>query len=581
MTTAPPQPRRWRRRRLSPLLAITGLLVGLVSAIGPPGQAVAAGTLLSQHRPVTASSTESAAFPAAAAVDGDAGTRWSSQFSDAQWLQVDLGGTASLDEVRLTWEAAYATAFTVQVSADGSAWTTVHTTTSGTGGSQVLPISGSGRYVRLNLTRRATQYGYSLWEFQVYGTAGGTPGPDRLLSYGKPGTASSSQDDANCGGCAPAKAFDLDPATRWATSSTTGWVDPGWIAVDLGATATISRVVLQWDPAYATAYQIQVSDNNTDWRGIYSTTSGRGFKETLTVSGTGRYVRMYGTQRSNGYGYSLWEFQVYGTGGNPVTPPAQPPAPHFPGTLVWGDEFTGPSGATPDPSKWTPEIGPGVNNELQYYTNNRNATLDGNGNLVIQARREVTPGSSCPVDPVSGSTTCQYTSGRLNTHGRFDFTYGRVEARIKVSSTPGLWPAFWLLGSNFFDTRTPWPNCGEIDIMEHVGKEPTRTYSTLHAPAYFGGGGYGQPLEFGVHVNAGFHVFAVEWDASHLAFSVDGNGFFTVNRDQLETTRGPWVYDHPFFIILNNAVGGDWPGPPGAGTVLPQDMVVDYVRVYQ
>ena len=109
----------------------------------------------------------------------------------------------------------------------------------------------------------------------------------------------------------------MHPATRWATSSVNGWVDPGWIYVDLGATANIHRVVLQWDPAFATAYQIQVSAQRQHWTTIYSTTTGRGFKETLTVNGTGRYVRMFGTARSNGYGYSLWEFQVYGTGGAP------------------------------------------------------------------------------------------------------------------------------------------------------------------------------------------------------------------------------------------------------------------------
>ena len=139
-----------------------------------------------------------------------------------------------------------------------------------------------------------------------------------LLSYNKPAVASTSQNDVNCNACTPAKAFDYDPATRWATSSTTGWVDPGWIYVDLGATANISRVVLQWDPAYATAYQIQVSANASTWTTIYSTTTGRGFKETINATGTGRYVRMYGTARATPYGYSLWEFQVYGTGGSPV-----------------------------------------------------------------------------------------------------------------------------------------------------------------------------------------------------------------------------------------------------------------------
>lgn len=566
---------RLQRGRL-PLFAAAVVAAALIV----PVQASAAGPLISQNRPVTASSSENVAFGAASAVDGDLGTRWSSSFGDPQWIQIDLGSSARVDQVVLAWETASARAYTLSISADGTTWQELRRTTTGPGGTETLPVTGTGRYVRLDLTQRATQWGYSLWEFQVFGTPG-TGTAETLLSYGRAGTASTFQDDANCGQCTPAKAFDRDPATRWATSATNGWVDPGWISVDLGATATISKVVLQWDPAFATAYRIEVSDNNSSWREIYSTTTGRGFKETLTVSGTGRYVRMYGTARSNGYGYSLWEFQVYGTGGAPITPPPLPPNPSFPGRLVWGDEFNAPAGTGPDASKWQPETGPGVNNELQYYTNNNNARHDGNGNLVLQARREVTPGSACPVDPVSGSGTCQYTSARLNTYGKFTFTYGRVEARIKVSSTQGLWPAFWMLGADFFDQRRPWPYTGEIDIMEHVGKEPNRVYSTLHAPQYFGAGGYGSPLELGQPASSAFRTFAVEWDSSHMTFSVDGNRFFTVDREQLETTRGPWVFDHPFFLIINNAVGGDWPGPPGAGTQLPQDMVLDYIRVYQ
>ncbi len=568
-----------RRRRLLVVGVAAALAVPLIQAAAP---AAAAGALLSQGQPVTASSTENAAaFPATAAVDGNTGTRWSSTFSDPQWIQVDLGASATVDEVRLNWEAAYARGFTVQVSANATSWTTVYTTATGTGGAQVLPVAGTGRYVRLNLTARATQYGYSLWEFQVFGTRGGTgPGPDGLLSYNKPASASTFQDDGACSGCTPARVTDYDPATRWATSPVNGWVDPGWITIDLGATATITKVVLQWDPAFAKAYQLQVSANNTTWTTIYQTTTGRGFKETLTVSGTGRYVRMYGTARSNGYGYSLWEFQVFGTGGNPTPPPPAPPAPNFT-RLAWSDEFNGANGSTPDGAKWTAEVGPGVNNELQYYTNNNNARMDGAGNLVIQARREVTPGSACPPDPLSGgNTTCQYTSGRINTYGKFDFTYGRVEARMKVSSTQGLWPAFWMLGSNFFQGR-PWPASGEIDIMEHVGREPNNVYSTLHAPGYYGAGGFGAPLALPNAAAAQFRVFAVEWDATQMRFFVDGNNFFTVNRANLETTRGPWVYDHNFFIILNNAVGGDWPGPPGAGTQLPQNLMIDYVRVYR
>jgi beta-glucanase (GH16 family) len=275
---------------------------------------------------------------------------------------------------------------------------------------------------------------------------------------------------------------------------------------------------------------------------------------------------MYGTARSNGYGYSLWEFQVYGTGGQPVAPPAGPPNVTFPAThLVFSDEFNGASGTTPDASKWTAETGGGPNGEAEYYTPNDNAKMDGAGDLVIQAR--------------ANDAGHAYTSGRIKTQDHFSFTYGHAEARIKVSGSQGLWPAFWLLGANY--PTAGWPGCGEIDIMEHVGKEPNTIYSTLHAPAYNGGGGYGAPYNLGSDFQAGFHIFAVDWAADHMTFYVDGNVFFTANKSTIESTRGPWVYDHPFFIILNNAVGGDWPGAPDATSVFPNNMVIDYVRVYQ
>ncbi|GHO42416.1 discoidin domain-containing protein [Ktedonospora formicarum] len=557
-------------------------------------------TNVARGKTATASSVQAGnVFVPSAAVDGDSGTRWSSDASDPQWLQVDLGSSQTVCEVALQWETAYAKAYQIQISSNGTTWTTIYSTTTGPGGTELIYLAGTGRYIRMYGTQRATQFGYSLWEFEVFAGGGGTtptPTPTSpttptatptpggtLLSYNKPVVASSYQDNANCGGCTPAKVVDMDPATRWATSDTTGWVDPGWIYIDLTASATISKVVLQWENAYATAYQIQVSNDANNWNTIYSTTTGAGFLQTLNVSGTGRYVRMYGTQRSTPYGYSLWEFQVYGSGGNPTQPPASPPPPRNPTQLVWSDEFNSAKGTTPDATKWTPEVGTGPNGELEYYTNNQNASMDGNGNLVLEARKQVTTGSHCPTDPLSGSTTCQYTSARLNTHGHFSFTYGHVEARIKVSGTQGLWPAFWLLGSNYFDNNTPWPNCGEIDIMEHIGKVPNTTYSTIHAPAYNGGGGIGSPYTLANNADfaSGFHVFALDWDGSHMTFSVDGNAFFTIQKSNVEATRGPWVYDHPFFIILNNAVGGDWPGAPDGTTTFPQQMAVDYVRVYQ
>jgi beta-glucanase (GH16 family) len=569
--------------RPRPLLSAVLVLLTLAAGLLAAPSARAADPLLSQGRPATASSTEQPAFVPARAVDGDNGTRWASAAgSDPQWLQVDLGVSARISQVVLRWEAAYARRFQIQTSANGQDWTTVHTETAGAGGVQTLTVSGTGRYVRMLGTERATIWGYSLWELQVHGTTGGTTTPpgggEALLSYGRPGVASSYQHNSSCWECLPARAFDRDPASRWATAEGTGWTDPGWIYVDLGAQAQVTRVVLQWDPAYARSFQLQVSDNAQTWTTIYSTTSGAGFKQNLTVSGTGRYVRMYGTQRATPYGYSLWEFQVYGTGGAPITPPPLPPDP---GTaLYWSDEFNGAAGTRPDPAKWKADPGTGPNQELEYYTDHRNAAMDGQGNLVMEARREVTAGSSCPVDPVSGSGTCQYTSARMNTSGRLDITYGRLEARIRVPSGAGFWPAFWMLGSDF-TTGRPWPYSGEIDIMEILGREPNRLHSTLHAPAYFGGNGYGNSITIQGSFADAFHVYAVDWNSRGMRFTMDGQVVHTVDREVLEATRGPWVFDHNFFIILNLAVGGDWPGPPNASTPFPARMLVDYVRVYR
>ncbi|QFZ22148.1 discoidin domain-containing protein [Saccharothrix syringae] len=565
------------KRLVAALALVLPLLVPVTAGAAECGTANAA-----LNAPVTASSVETGSpFTAASAVDGNPGTRWSSAFGDPQWLRVDLGTTREVCGATLTWEAAYATAYQVQVSADGNAWTTVFSTTTGTGGTQDITFTGTGRYVRLYATARATQYGVSLWEFAVRtGTSGQPGGGEQLLSYNKPAFASSFQDDGACPGCTPAKVTDYNPATRWATSATTGWVDPGWIYVDLGATAQVSKVVLQWDPAFATGFEIQTSANASGWTTIHSTTTGTGFKQTLNVTGTGRYVRVNLTKRSGPYGYSLWEFQVYGTGGSPTPPPPQAPDPGNPLRLVWSDEFNAPAGTRPDPAKWRPEVGTGQNAELQYYTDNRNAFTDGNGNMVLEARREVTPGSACPVDPVSGSGTCQYTSARIITEGKASWTYGRFEASIKVSGTKGLWPAFWMLGTDIFK-GTPWPASGEIDIMEHLGREPNTAYQTIHGPAYFGGGGIGQVRDIGQDYANAFHLFRADWNSRGITFSIDGVTVLTIDKATVEATRGPWVFDKPFFILLNNAVGGDWPGPPDAGTTFPQRMLVDYVRVYQ
>src|SRR5215475_2487791 len=272
-------------------------------------------TLLSQGRPAVASSVEGP-FAAANAVDGNAGTRWSSAFTNNEWIYVDLGSTATISRVVLNWETAYGSGYQIQVSNNATTWTTIFTTTTGNGGADDLTVSGSGRYVRMLGTARATQYGYSLFEFQVFGTVGGAA---TLLSQGRPAVASSVE-----GPFVAANAVDGAAGTRWGSAFTNN----EWIYVDLGSAATISRVVLNWETAYGSGYQIQVSDNATTWTTIFTTTTGNGGADDLTVSGSGRYVRMLGTTRATQYGYSLFEFQVFGTVGGPAVCATLPGAPN-------------------------------------------------------------------------------------------------------------------------------------------------------------------------------------------------------------------------------------------------------------
>ena len=321
------------------VLALVLLLVAAYAVVTVT-TAHAADTLLSQGKTATASSTENAASPASAAVDGNTGTRWSSAFSDPQWLQVDLGATATISSVTLNWEAAYARSFQIQTSANGSAWTTIYSTTTGAGGVQTLSVSGSGRYVRMNGTARGTAYGYSLWEFQVYGSTGAATCGSADAAQGRAATASSTE---NAGTPASA-AVDGNAATRWSSA----FGDPQWLQVDLGSSQTVCGVGLSWEAAYASAYQIQVSANGSAWTTIYSTTTSTGGTQNLNVSGTGRYVRMYGTARATAYGYSLWSFVVHITGTvttptTPTTPPTSTP----PGGTTMPDSFWGDTSGIP------------------------------------------------------------------------------------------------------------------------------------------------------------------------------------------------------------------------------------------
>jgi hypothetical protein len=261
-------------------------------------------TDVAQGKSVTVSSVEGA-NAAAGAVDGNSGTRWGSAYSDPQWITVDLGQPHAINRVRLNWETAYGRAYQVQVSPDNATWTNLFSTTTADGGVDDLTVSGTGRYVRVYGTQRATQWGYSLWDLNVYGTPTGT-GPT-LLSRSRPTTASSVETGSPH---VAANAVDGNTATRWGSA----YSDPQWITVDLGSARAVNRVRLNWEAAFARAYQIQFSPDNTNWSNAFTTTTGDGGVDDVTASGTARYVRINCTQRAlTQYGYSLWELEVFGS----------------------------------------------------------------------------------------------------------------------------------------------------------------------------------------------------------------------------------------------------------------------------
>lgn len=258
-----------------------------------------------------------------------------------------------------------------------------------------------------------------------------------------------------------------------------------------------------------------------------------------------------------------------------------PPPPAADWVQVWSDEFDGAAGAPVDATKWGYEISDGCqagicgwgNEEKEWYTSApENIALNGQGQLMIVARRDPV-GLTCYYGP------CRYTSAKITTRGKMFASPGRVEARIKLPTGQGLWPAFWMLGHNF--PATSWPACGEIDIMENKGSQPTTTSSALHGPGYSGATPFAHAnvLTGGSTVASDYHTYAVEWNASQVIFSVDGFGHYGVTSDAI-ARYGASVLDQPFYLILNLAVGGHFDGDPGSDAIFPATMLVDYVRVY-
>ncbi|WP_181795911.1 discoidin domain-containing protein [Streptomyces sp. WELS2] len=602
-----------------PLLAAPAPALAAPAAVGWDTDRAAVAYALNPAA-VTASGSENAGTGPGLAFDGNAATRWSSDFADDAWIRVDLGAVLRVDRVTLDWEAAYGKRYVLEVSKNGTDWTPFYTETAGTGGSVTAythPQEVTGRYIRLRGLERATPYGYSLWSFEVYG---GEPAPASTtrtnLALHHPAYADYYQDAAHSpafitDGGRPA---DLKgDASRWSSD----WNTDRWVSVDLGAQSTIDTVDLYWESAYAVDYLLQVSDDNRTWRTVYepsaadvaarradveSPSDAAGLHDSVRLPApvTGRYVRMLGKERRSFYnpapataqfGYSLYEFEVWGTGGSASAAypalPADPPSGYH---TAFFDDFTG---TALDRSKWRvvrtgTEMGP-VNGEAQAYVDSPDNISVGDGSLLLKARY-------CKGCTRAGGGTYDFTSGRVDTHTHLDFTYGKVSARMKLPVGDGFWPAFWLLGSDVDDPSVSWPASGETDIMENIGY-PDWTSSALHGPGYSADGNIGARQTYPGGGTAGqWHTYAVEWTPTALRFFVDDRLVQETTRNKLESTRGQWVFDHHQYLVLNLALGGAYPAGWNKVTApywgLPQSSVdkiasggvraeIDWVRVEQ
>ncbi|MFI6345820.1 discoidin domain-containing protein [Streptomyces sp. NPDC050560] len=558
---------------------------------------------------------------AAGAFDGDAGTRWTSEAAADAWIAIDLGEELRITGAGLSWDTAFGTRYVLEVSDDGDDWRTFYTENAGTGGDVAVhtyPQDVVGRYVRLRGIEPTNGRTYALKSFQVFG---GTPAPASTtrtdLALNHPAFSNVYQ-DANTN---PARATDggypddlRADASRWASD----WSADRWISVDLGATSTISDLDLYWQAAYAVDYRIQVSDDNRNWTTVWQPSAtdveqrranvqspgdATGLHDHIDLPSpaTGRYVRMLGVERRSFYnpapataqfGYSLYEFQVWGTGGDGgAAYPALPSGQGGDYRTVFQDDF---DGAALDRGKWravtTGATMDPVNGESQAYVDSPDTIAVGDGTLKLK-------GGYC-----KGCTTTpkgqvfDFSSGRVDTHTKLDFTYGRVSARLRMPVGDGFWPAFWLLGSDVDDPAVSWPASGETDIMENIGY-PDWTSSALHGPGYSADGNIGATQDFPAGEDvSGWHTYTAEWTPTGIRFLVDDRLVTEVLRQQAESTRGKWVFDHDQYLILNLALGGAYPAGWNQVTDpywgLPQSSVdkvaaggvqleVDWVKVEQ
>ena len=349
--------------------------------------------------------------------------------------------------------------------------------------------------------------------------------------------------------------------------------------VDVSARGTANGTKIQlWDCNQTPAQVFVSRDAGSGFVNLVNTNSNKCLDVQADNPADGTIVQLYDC---NGTNAQRWNPSVIGTssggGSSSSSSGGGLSGGSTPGwTLTWSDEFNGANGSGVDPSKWSFDTGGSGwgNNELEYYTSGTANAVQENGALVITATPVGASQYSCWYGP------CQYTSARLNTSGKFAQQYGRFEARIQMPEGQGVWPAFWLLGQNIGSVG--WPACGEIDIMENIGSTPDSNYGTTHGPGpgSYPGTGLSGAYNAGVALGNDFHVYDVQWSASSVSFSVDGNTYWTVTPSQLPA-GATWVWNQPFFVLLNFAVGGNWPGSPNGSTSWPQQMKVDYVRVYE
>ncbi|MBN1413000.1 MAG: family 16 glycosylhydrolase [Spirochaetales bacterium] len=392
-------------------------------------------------------------------------------------------------------------------------------------------------------------------------------GPPENLALNKETDRSSIEN----GGLESEMAVDGDMETRWSSE----FNDPNWISVDLGAKYQIKQVVCRWEVACGEDYRIEISDNNSSWKTVFERKGFEGGDDIITFSDTiaARYVRVYGETRGTPYGYSLWELEIWDKQAFEPTEAvveSKPMENRDLWELVWSDEFDGPE---IDRKNWVNETGGHGwgNGELQNYTKNpENSSIakdaDGNSVLLIQALKETKNGKT------------GYTSARMKTQGLQSWKYGKVEARIKMPYSQGLWPAFWMLGDKF--SSVGWPGCGEIDIVEMIGGASPRdsvAMGTLHYKDAGGGHSHrgGIKKVTGEKLADNYHVYGIEWTEESLKWFLDGEQYHVedITADDMSE------FHDKFFIILNCAVGGGWPGSPDDSSVFPQKMYIDYVRV--